>query len=675
MGNFATIDITIIAVYFIATLGVGLIMTRQASKSMDNYFLGGRSIPWYLLGISGMATWFDLTGTMIITSFLYLLGPRGLFIEFRGGAVLVLAFLIAYTGKWHRRSGCMTAAEWTIYRFGTGATSNWMRFLKAFMTIVTTVGMLAYLVRGTSLFVGMFIPFSPTAVTIALIVFSTVYTMLSGFYGIVLTDVLQGIIVLVACIAVSIMAFNNIESTEALASLAQSVTGNSQWIESAPQWHTEMPEGYKMYESLILFAGFYLLRNVLVGMGTGDESKYFGAKSDRECSLQSMLQGVTVAFRWPMMIGFAVLGLFLVQKLFPNQDMVAEVTALVKMSYPDVTAAKWHELTSGIINHPDNHPTALIEGMSGLLGTEWQSKLPLVGFHGTINPEQILPAVMLNSIPVGLRGFIIVSMLAAMMSTLTTEVNKSAAQFVKDIYQAFWRKDASNGELLMASYLSTIVIVIAGFLMGMGADSINSLWGWIIMSLTAGGLAPYILRLYWWRCNAWGIAGGTILGGVGAVVQRIFYSDMGELYQFGIMTCLSFAGTVGFSLFTAPTDKKTLLHFYKSTRPFGWWKPLHDELSAEEKKSWRKEHRNDLMSIPFLLVAQVSIFLLPMQVVIHAWGSFFGTLPIFLFSCVGVYHYWWKNLPKESDQIAEEAKSTTSPNLNANPSLDQGQTI
>ena len=61
---------------------------------------------------------------MIITSFLYLLGPRGLYIEFRGGAVLVLAFLLAYTAKWHRRSGCMTSAEWNTYRFGAGF-SGW----------------------------------------------------------------------------------------------------------------------------------------------------------------------------------------------------------------------------------------------------------------------------------------------------------------------------------------------------------------------------------------------------------------------------------------------------------------------------------------------------------------------------------------------------------------------
>jgi Na+/proline symporter len=669
MGNFATIDVTIIVMYFMVTLIMGLIMTRQASKSMDHYFLGGRSIPWYLLGMAGMANWFDLTGTMIITSFLYMLGPRGLFIEFRGGACLILAFLIAYTGKWHRRSGCMTSAEWTTYRFGSGATSNWMRFLKAFMTIVTTVGMLAYLVRGTSLFVGMFFPYSPTVVTACLIGFATLYTMMSGFYGIVLTDLLQGAIVMVACVIVAVMAFNAIDSTESLQQLASSVTGNSDWLASMPQWHTEMPDGYKMYESLILFSAFYLLRNILTGMGTGDESKYFAAKSDRECSLQSMLQGITVTFRWPMMIGFAVLGLFLVQEFFPNQDMVGEVTALIKSTYPNVTASKWHEFTSQIINSPSEHPPVLIEGMVKLLGDDWGSKLPLVGFHGIINPEQILPAVMLNNIPVGLRGFIIVSMLAAMMSTLTGEVNKSAAQFVKDIYQAFLRKNAKNTELLMVSYSSTALIVIAGFVMGMGADSINSLWGWIIMSLTAGGLAPYILRLYWWRCNAWGIAGGTILGGIGAVVQRIYFIDMNELCQFGIMSFLSFFGTVSFSLLTAPTPMDTLLHFYRSTRPFGFWKPLYNQLGEDEKKAWGKEHRNDVLSIPFLLVCQVTLFLMPMQMVIHTWDAFFMTLPIFLLSAVGVYFFWWRNLPKaEAESPQAEVDDSSEPPENLTPS-------
>jgi len=101
-------DYIIIAGYTAVSQIVGLMMTRKASTNTDHYFLARRSLPWYLLGVAGMTSCFDLTGTMIVTSFLYMIGPRGLFIGFRGGAVLVLAFLMCYAGKWHRRSGCMT---------------------------------------------------------------------------------------------------------------------------------------------------------------------------------------------------------------------------------------------------------------------------------------------------------------------------------------------------------------------------------------------------------------------------------------------------------------------------------------------------------------------------------------------------------------------------------------
>jgi Na+/proline symporter len=655
MTSLNFIDSSIIVIYLIITMGVGLIMTRKASQSLDNYYLGGRSLPWYMLGMAGMANWFDLTGTMIITSFLYMLGPKGLFIEFRGGAVLILAFLICYTGKWHRRSGCMTGAEWIAYRFGTGTEAKWMRFFKAFMTVVATVGMLAYLIRGTSLFVGMFIPMSPVMVTAGIVAFCTLYTMMAGFYGVVLTDLVQGAIVLIACVVVSVIAFNLVPSMDALAEVALSVTGNSTWTSSMPKWQTEMPAGYEMYQSLILFAAFYLMRNIIGGMGTGDESRYFGAKSDRDCALQSMLQGVTVAFRWPMMMGFAILGLFLVDQLLPTGNKSMEATAIVKTYHPDIEQGFWHELTTGIINSPEAYDPAMVQGLENTLGEEWQKRLPIVGYNGSVNPEQILPAVLLNSIPTGLRGLLIVAMLAAMMSTLTGEVNKTSAQVVKDIYQNSLRPKAENRELILVAYISTAAIVAGSFWMGISAKSINSLWGWIIMSLTAGGLAPYVLRLYWWRCNAWGQIGGTVLGGIGAVTQRIIAPEMSELYQFGLMTGLSFAGTIGFSYMTAPTPMPILRNFYRTTRPFGWWGPLKADTEPGLLKKWQAEHRNDIISVPFVMTAQVTIFLMPMQIMIKSYSAFFMTLPIFIFAVVGTYWFWWRNLPPKNDPGTDRA--------------------
>ena len=99
-------DYAIILLYFAVLIGIGIYFRKKAAASMEDYFLAGRKMPWWALGLSQMTVWFDMTGTMIITSFLYMLGPRGLYIEFRGGAVLVLLMLGNGTAaRGHHRRG------------------------------------------------------------------------------------------------------------------------------------------------------------------------------------------------------------------------------------------------------------------------------------------------------------------------------------------------------------------------------------------------------------------------------------------------------------------------------------------------------------------------------------------------------------------------------------------
>ncbi|HND61195.1 MAG TPA: hypothetical protein PLB90_06910 [Opitutaceae bacterium] len=644
MHSLTTLDYSIIVAYLALSLIMGLVMSRRASASLDNYFLGGRRIPWYLLGVMGMANWFDLTGTMIITSFLYMLGPRGLFIEFRGGAVLILAFMLVYTGKWHRRSGCMTGAEWGIYRFGNNHVAQAMRVFGAVMTIFTTVMMIAYLVRGATLFLGMFFPFPPLYTTLALVVLTTAYTVSSGFYGVVLTDLVQGVIIMITCVVIGLMAWHLVPDSGGLAAMATHVTGNPDWVNSMPAWNTPMPPGYEQYSLLIVMAGFYLLRHSLGGLGTGAEARYFGARSDRDCGLQSLQQAILISFRWPLMMGFAVLGIHFVAANYSDLSVVKAASDAIHHYYPNVTEAAWHDLTSDVINRPASYPAELIQTLQSLFGTQWQFKLPLVSYSGGINPEQILPAVLLNMVPSGLKGLIVVAMFAAMMSCKNGMVNGSSAYFVKDIYQAFLRPQAANRELMVASYAVTLGIVLAGFFCGVYTSSINGIWGFIIMSLTAGQLAPGLLRLYWWRCNAWGCVGGSVLGAIGAFVIFFFFRDLSEKWQFVITTSLSFVGTIGASLLTPPTPMPVLQHFYRTTRPFGFWKPLHDQVQGPEREAMDRENRNDMIAVPFALVWQVTLFLLPMQLVIKAYDAFWCTLPIFLTGLAGMYWFWWRPL-------------------------------
>ena len=655
MIQFSAIDYGIIAGFVVLVLFAGLYMARRASKNLESYFLGGRNLPWYFLGISGMSGWFDLTGTMIITSFLFMMGPMGFYVEFRGGAVLVLAFMLAFTGKWHRRSGCMTMAEWATYRFGTGVSGETLRGISAVMGIVSTIFMLGYLVRGATLFFGMIFPVDPVLLTVAILGLASLYTVAAGFYGVVLSDLVQGCIMIIGCIIVSIVAWQTVPSAEVLQQTAQQVTGLANWTSSYPAWTVETPEGYEAYRYLVIAALFYLLRNVFGGLASGAEPRFFAARNSREASMQCLVQGLTVMFRWPLMISFAILGIFLVARILPDAATTKRAADFIHEQSPGLTASAWHSHTGRLVHSPQPTDERTIAGLQQILGEDWQSKLLLIGPHGTVNPELVLPAVMMNALGPGVRGLIFVSLLAALMGTLSGVVNGASALFVRDIYQNFFRQRAGNRELIFSAYLASVAVVVASFYLGLAASSINDLWSWIVMGLTAGGLGPGLLRLYWWRTNAWGMSAGIFAGGLAAVMQRLFIPEMAEWMQFTLMTAISILATIAVSLATKPTPTAVVDYFYQTTRPFGWWGPFSRRLAPDVRALWRREHRNDLISSAVALVWQVTLFLVPMQVLTRNWAGVWTTLPILLAASAGLYVFWWRNLPPTDEVVADFA--------------------
>ncbi len=645
------LDYSIIVIYFVFLIGLGWYLKKKASASIEDYFIGGRSLPWWALGISGMASWLDITGTLLIVSFLYMLGPRGLYIEFRGGAGLVLAVCLLWTGKWHRRSGCITGAEWMAYRFGNGFSGQFARFVSVISAIVGTIGMLAYMVKGVGLFLSMFLPFTPFQCALVMVTIATIYTVASGFYGVVFTDIFQSGIILIAVIAISAMAIAKLAGVEDFGAIATAVTGSENWTSSKLPWRTEFPEGYKCFNHLAMFSFFYLLRNVIGGMGGGAEPKYFAAKSDRECGLLSFLWGSLMMFRWPLMISFAVLGIFLVQTLFPDQQVLVDSAELIKVNVGAVEESMWPELLSKITNSPEQYPE-ISKGLQNLLGEKWQASLPLLGYNGIVNPERILPAVILHNIHVGFRGLILIALIAASMSTFDSTVNATTGFFTKDIYSRL-RPDATTKELIYASWAFGVALVVLGFVLGYRIPSVNAIWGWVIMGFGGGLLAPSVLRLYWWRFNGGGFAIGTTVGLMAAILNKqiwtvlTFVFPLGELNDWKLF-CMMFAigliASVIGTYLTKPTDKEILEHFYKTTRPFGIWGKLNKTLSPQLREATKKEHFNDIIALPFTLGWQISLLLLPMQLIIKSYTAFFVTLIIFIVSLAGMYIFWYRKL-------------------------------
>ncbi|RKX41449.1 MAG: sodium:solute symporter, partial [Verrucomicrobia bacterium] len=597
MTYFGILDYIFMGIYVLVLVGMGFVLKRVASKSLDNYIVGGRHIPWWALGVSGMANFLDLTGTAVIVSFLFLLGPQGLFIEFRGGAVLILVFMMLWAGKWHRRSGCLTAAEWNIFRFGDGWGGRFAQQMAVFATVISTIGMLAYLIVGAGSFLAMFLPYTPMQCAVVLLVLASLYTMLSGFYGVVVTDMFQMLIIMVAVVYVSVKAFMTVGNASEVAAIALQVTENPDWISGMPKWNAYMPKGYEAYKHLILFMSFYLLRSIFAGIGSGAMPQYFGARNDRECGLLSFLWTWLMTFRWPLMIGIAVLGLYLVNGLFPDSQGLAQAAEMIQAQHPDVSKPEWGALLSGLSNSPEKYSPELITNLKAVLGAEqWTEKMQLLSFEGTVNPEKILPAVLLMGVAKGMRGIMVIALIAASLSTFGGTVNLATGMIVNDFYKKWLRPKASTRELIYASWASVVLLVGCGFLFSMTLENINDIWSWLLMSLGAALLVPTFLRLYWWRFNGSGYAIGTLVGLAGALIQRALFPDLNELYQFVLAMGIGLIGSVAGTLLTAPTDPEVLENFYMKTRPFGVWGHLKRMLSEEEQHKMTQEHVFDLVS-------------------------------------------------------------------------------
>jgi solute:Na+ symporter, SSS family len=646
-GYFGTTDYVFMGLYVLVLIFLGFYLKRLASRSLGNYICGGRNIPWWAMGISGMASFLDLAGTAVIVSFLFLLGPQGLFVEFRGGAVLVLPFMMLWTGKWHRRSGCLTGAQWNIYRFGDCWGGRASQFMGVVATVLTTIGMLAYLIIGAGIFLSTFLPFPPEACSLALLVMATLYTMMSGFYGVIFTDLFQVCIILAAVVYLSVKAFTGIGGVEEIREVAAAVTGNPDWISGVPKWNVHVPEGYEVYKHLLIFASFYLVRTIVAGLGTGADPRYFGAKTDRECGKLTMLWTALMTVRWPMMIAVAVMGLYLVRDLVPEQAKMKEAAVLIQAAHPDTTKPQWGGLVSQIVNAPRDQNAPLVASLKELLGNDrWAEKMNMLSYEGTVNPEKILSSVLMMSVAEGMRGVLVIALIAAALSTFGSWVNLATGQFVNDFYKKWLRPQAETRELIFASWGTVLGIVTCSFLFSLTLESINDIWSWMMMGFGAGFLVPSLLRLYWWRFNGAGSAIGTLVGIAAAIIQRLVWPGLGELWQFVLILGIGFVASVLAALLTAPTDPGVLRKMYLETRPFGVWGHLKACLSPEEQAKTTREHRQDLLALPFAMLWQTTLFLAPMLFIIHNWQGFAGAAALCLGSFAALWFIWFRHQPK-----------------------------
>ena len=592
----ATIDIIIIVVYLSAIVVVGLVMQKKASAGIDSYFLGNRKLPWWALGASGMASNTDIAGTMINTAFIYALGTKGFFIEIRGGVTLIMAFLMVFMGKWNRRSQVMTQAEWMHFRFGTKKEGDVARIISAIASIIMTVAMVTYFVIGAGKFVGDFLGIHPLYASILMIILAMTYTIASGLYGVVWTDVFQGIFIFGVIIYISVLAMTTVDLPDEFLVSVPMMDGSftaikttlAEWSRMTPPQEMNMPEGstFSIYNLFGIAIMFYLFKVTLEGSsGAGGYmlQRYFAARSDREAGLLSLFWTCLLAFRWPLITSFAMLGIY-------------------------------HGIETGTV---------------------------------IADPELVLPTVIKNYIPVGVKGFLIAGLMAAAMSTFDSTVNAGAAYWVKDLYQTYLRPNASEKDLILQSRLASLVIVLLALLFSLTISNINEIWGWITMGIGAGMFIPQVIRWYWWRFNGYGFAIGTAVGMAAAVLTKAFGGPIAEYNSFLIASGSSLVGCILGTYLTPPTESAVLSNFYKVTRPFGFWGSVRTEIPTDVLNQINEENRRDIIAIFFAVPWQVVLFLTGMMIVMKQWSNVFNLFGLLVVLSAGLYWFWYRHLSKE----------------------------
>lgn len=584
------VDHIIIAIYLVVLVSIGLYMKNRAGKSADSFFLGNRKMSWWALGSSGMASNLDVSGTMIIVAFIYAIGIQGLFIEIRGGVVLIMAFLMIFMGKWNRRARVMTVAEWMKLRFGTGTQGNLARLLSAVANIMFTVAIVTYFAQGAGIFLGSILGINPAVAALLMIVLASLYTVASGLYGVVYTDVFQGFLIFFTVIYVCILAFVRFDLPEEFLVSVPLFEGGfrtiqvslSEWSRVLPSWKMDLPGEYSRYNLFGIAVLFYLFKTTIEGSGgTGGYliQRYFAARNDREAGLLSLFWIVLLSFRWPFVVAIAIIGISI-------------------------------GLTGSVIE----------------------------------NPEEVLPIVIMNELPIGITGMLVAGLIAAAMSTFDSVVNAGAAYWVKDIYHRFLNPRASERQLVLHSRLSSVAIVVVGILFTFTFRNLNDIWSWITMGLGAGLIIPQIIRWYWWRFNGYGFAFGTLAGMVLAVSQRMIAPDVPEYVSFLSIALGTFVISISVTLMTTPTEVPVLARFYRITRPFGFWNPVRNLFREQDIDEIRTENRRDILSICLAVPWQIVLFLTPMSFMTRQWDNFFLLAGLLIILSVSLYYTWFRHL-------------------------------
>ena len=531
-GSMAAIDWLILVLYLMGTLVLGLWLARR-NRGEDDYFVAGRSLSGWLAGASMAATTFSIDTPLYVAG---LVGSRGLAAnwEWWGFGLAHVAMAVVFAPLW-RRSGVLTDAAFTELRYG-GPAAAWLRGIKAFLLAlpVNCIGIgyaflaMRKVVEALGIVSGQPFPafagFSDTVLLLAIVAaLVLIYTAAGGLWAVVVTDVVQLVLALLGALAVAWAAIHAAGGMDALLSSLDAL-GRPELLSLLPWRWTN--------------GGF----DWIGGAGI---------------SVSTFLAYLTV--QWWSFRRSDGGGEFIQRMLATKDEQQARLAGWVFL----------------VVNYLVRSWLWVLVALAGLV------LLPNQG-----DWELSYPALAVQYLPPVVLGLVVVSLVAAFMSTVSTSVNWGASYLTHDLYQRFLRPGATQRELLLIGQLMSVLLVFLGVITALISDSIGTVFRLVIAIGTGPGVV-LVLRWFWWRINAAAELAAMLCGfGIGlstSVVPVLQIADYG--LRLIITTTLTAVVWLVVMLSTPPESAAVLERFVQQVQPPGpgWrrWRQPESSATAE----------------------------------------------------------------------------------------------
>lgn len=513
--NLSTLDLVIIFSFFALTIIIGLITAKKAGKGFNEYFLSGRNMPWWLLGISMVATTFSADTPNLVTDIVRKNGISGNWVWW---AFLLTGMLTVFVyAKLWRRSGFSTDLEFYELRYGGKAAAFLRAFRAIYLGIIFNILILASVLLAGIKISATMLGMSAVDTVILVSAITLVYTVMGGLRSVILTDLFQFVIAMVGALFAAIYVINLPEVgglTKMLSrpELQESLNfipdfnDSTAWISLliiplAVQWWAVWYPGAEPG------GGGYIVQRMLA------------AKDEKHAVKASLLFNIAhYGIRpWPWIL-IALASLL----VFPDLDAL-------RTAFPNVEEA-------------------------------------------VINDDMAYPA-MLTFLPSGLLGLVLASLIAALMSTLSTHLNWGASYAVHDFYHRFIRPKARDKELVTMGRVFTVLIMICAAFLALKLQNALQVFQ-IILLIGAGTGLLFILRWFWWRINAFSEIAAMVFSFISAVLFTIvlpnnfeYWNDFPEHYRLLISIGVTTIGWISVTLLTKPEKDAVLINFIQKVQP------------------------------------------------------------------------------------------------------------